>query len=91
MDIPQGNVISPDMRDRVTVGMTRTQVRLALGTPLLADSFHGNRWDYVYTLERGGERIENQRFTVLFDGDRLVRIDDSGMPPMPATSSARQE
>jgi outer membrane protein assembly factor BamE len=91
MDIPQGNLITPDMRDRVKPGMTRSQVRLALGTPLLADPFHGNRWDYVYTLDQKGKRVQQQRYTVIFDGDRVVRVDDSDMPPLSDAASAATE
>jgi len=76
MDIRQGNFVTPEMREKLKLGMTRQQVRYVLGTPLVSDAFHGNRWDYVYRLERGGKVIEQQNMTLYFEGDKLARIDD---------------
>ncbi|HEX5338812.1 MAG TPA: outer membrane protein assembly factor BamE, partial [Gallionella sp.] len=76
MDIRQGNYITPEMREKLRFGMTKQQVRFVLGTPMVSDAFHGNRWDYVYSLEREGKIVEKQRMTLLFDGDNLVSIDD---------------
>jgi len=87
MDIRQGNYITAEMREKLKTGMSRQQVRYVLGTPMVSDAFHGNRWDYVYSLERRGEIIEKQRLTLYFDGDRLVRIDD-GMAPAPQAAPA---
>lgn len=79
MDIRQGNFVTAEMRDKIKLGMSRAQVRYALGTPMISDVFHGNRWDYVYRLEHGRELIEQQRLTLYFEGDNLARIDDSGL------------
>ena len=76
MDIRQGNFVTPEMREKLKLGMTRQQVRYVLGTPLVSDAFHGNRWDYVYRLERGGKVIEQQNMTLYFEGDKLASIDD---------------
>ena len=76
MDIRQGNSITAEMREKLNIGMTRHQVRYALGTPMISDAFHGNRWDYVYMLEQGGKVVEKQRLTLYFEGDNLVRMDD---------------
>ncbi|MDO8262798.1 MAG: outer membrane protein assembly factor BamE [Gallionella sp.] len=76
MDIRQGNYVTPEMREKLKLGMSRQQVRYVLGTPTINDAFHGNRWDYVYRLERGGKVIENQNLTLYFEGDNLVRMDD---------------
>ena len=76
MDIRQGNYITPEMREKLKLGMNKSQVRYVLGTPMISDAFHGNRWDYVYRLERDGKVIEEQRLTLYFDGDNLVKIDD---------------
>lgn len=74
-DIQQGNAISQDMLARLKPGMTPSQVRFVLGTPLLVDPFRNNRWDYVYRLERGGKLIESRRVTVVFENDKLKGIE----------------
>lgn len=76
MDIRQGNYITPEMREKLKLGMPKSQVHYVLGTPMISDAFHGNRWDYVYSLEHHGEIVEKQRLTLYFDGDNLVKIDD---------------
>jgi outer membrane protein assembly factor BamE len=76
MDIRQGNYVTPEMREKVKIGMSKQQVRYVLGTPAINDAFHGNRWDYVYRLERGGKVIEKQNLTLYFEGDNLVRMDN---------------
>ena len=80
VEVHQGNMILPEMREKIRVGMTRPQVRAVLGTPLVSDPFHANRWDYVYRHQQGGKLLEKQRLTLYFEDDHLVRIDDSGMP-----------
>ena len=82
MDIRQGNLVTPEARERLKPGMTRTQVRALLGTPLVSDPFHPDRWDYEYTLEHGRKLVTSQRMTLYFEGDKLARIDDSNMPPL---------
>ncbi|MDP2835318.1 MAG: outer membrane protein assembly factor BamE [Pseudomonadota bacterium] len=74
-DIQQGNAISQDMLARLKPGMTPSQVRFVLGTPLLVDPFRNNRWDYVYRLEKGGRLIESRRVTVVFENDKLKGIE----------------
>jgi outer membrane protein assembly factor BamE len=78
MDIRQGNYVTPEMRGKLKLGMTKQQVRFVLGTPMLADAFHGNRWDYPYRLEQRGEIVEKQQLTLYFDGDNLARVEDNG-------------
>ena len=80
LDVRQGNFITPEMRDKLKLGMTRQQVRYVMGTPLLSDAFHGDRWDYIYSLAQHGAVTEKQVMTLYFEGDNLVRIDDSAMP-----------
>src|SRR3989338_9183060 len=80
MDIRQGNFITADMREKLKPGMSRQQVRYVLGTPMISDAFHGNRWDYVYRLEQGGKVVDKQGLTIYFEGDKLARIDDGGQP-----------
>ena len=77
MDIRQGNYITPEMRKKVKVGMSRQQVSSILGSPLVSDVFHANRWDYIYRFEEKTKLVEQQRLTVYFEGEFVSRIDDS--------------
>lgn len=74
IDIPQGNALNQDMLDKLKPGMTQSQVRFILGTPLLVDPFHNNRWDYVYRLEKEGRLVESRRVTVVFENERLKEV-----------------
>jgi len=75
MEIQQGNVVTQDMIARLKPGMTPSQVRFALGTPLVVDPFRNNRWDYVYRLEKDGRLLETRRITVVFENDKLKGIE----------------
>jgi outer membrane protein assembly factor BamE len=75
IDIQQGNYISSDMVAQLKPGMSKEQVRLALGTPLLTDIFHADRWDYVYWYERAGNKPEQRKLTVFFEDGKLTRLD----------------
>ena len=75
IDIQQGNVVTPEAIDKLSVGMTKSQVGFILGTPLLADVFHGNRWDYVYYLRKGGRIREERKVRLLFEDSKLKQID----------------
>jgi outer membrane protein assembly factor BamE len=75
VEIVQGNVVSEEQVAAVTPGMTRTEVRDALGSPLLTDIFHADRWDYVFTIKRPGTQPQERRVVVLFQGDALKSID----------------
>jgi outer membrane protein assembly factor BamE len=77
IEIQQGNIITQEMVDKLKPGMTQSQVRFALGSPMISDAFHNNRWDYVYRLEQEGRLVEQRRLTVFFEGDNLIRIDGS--------------
>lgn len=77
MDIRQGNYITPEMRQKVKIGMSRQQVSSILGSPLVSDVFHANRWDYIYRFEEKTKLVEQQRLTVYFEGEFVSRIDDS--------------
>lgn len=91
MTIQQGNIITADMVNRLEPGMTPAQVRYLLGTPLLTDPFHANRWDYPYTLQRGRGPMEAKHLTLYFENDALARIDGSLRPdPTLAPTDARE-
>lgn len=75
VDVQQGNLLDQSSIDAVQPGMTRSQVRFLLGTPVVDDSFHPDRWDYMYYNRPGRSRSAEQRWLiVLFDGDRVSEI-----------------
>ena len=80
IDIQQGNLVTQDQLAKVKLGMSRLDVRNALGTPLLQDVFNGNRWDYYFTLDQstkyGPFGRDRQRFEVaiLFENDKVAKI-----------------
>ncbi|WP_449412018.1 outer membrane protein assembly factor BamE [Pandoraea soli] len=74
INIVQGNFVSKEAYEQLKAGMTRDQVRQLLGTPLLTDIFHANRWDYVFYFKRGNASVVQERhLKVYFDGDTLAR------------------
>lgn len=80
MDIQQGNVVTQEMIARLQPGMTRSQVRFALGTPLVVDPFRADRWDYVYLYMKQGVVTEQRRIMVVFKDDKLARIEGDVVP-----------
>lgn len=88
LEIRQGNLIKPEMRAKVKVGMSRLQVTTALGSPLISDFFHANRWDYVYRYDERGKPLEQQRLTIFFEGDYVKQIDDSQMSSVSTSAEA---
>lgn len=79
-DIQQGNIITQEMINKLQPGMSKSQVRFVLGTPMLADAFHSSRWDYVYTMTEGWGETEKKRLTLFFEGDRLARLEGDYRP-----------
>ena len=76
IDIQQGNLLDETDVQQVELGMTRSQVQFLLGTPMVADSFHRDRWDYAYYFRRGRSRDADRRWLVVhFEDDRVSRID----------------
>lgn len=73
IDVQQGNIITQDMVDKLKPNMTKSQVRFVLGTALIGDVFHKDRWDYVYRLLQHGNLVEEYKLTVFFEDDKLVR------------------
>ena len=76
IDVQQGNVLTQDMVSQLKPGQTKDQVRFLLGTPVLMDMFHNNRWDYVYRMKKGSTgEVEMRKFSTFFDeNDRLIRV-----------------
>ena len=75
MEIQQANFVTQEMVSRLAPGMTKEQVRLTLGTPLLTDVFHGDRWDYVYWREDAAGKREHRRLSVFFQDSKLARLE----------------
>ena len=80
MDIQQGNVITSDMLLKLRPGMSKSQVQFIMGTPLLVDSFHTNRWDYFYQFRKQGKIINQHRVILDFEGDSLARVRGDVVP-----------
>lgn len=80
-DMQQGNFVSKEMAEQVKPGMSRAQVQFALGTPLLADIFHADRWDYDFRLVRGNGEVLTSRVTAYFNGDVLDRLEGADNLP----------
>jgi outer membrane protein assembly factor BamE len=76
INIQQGNFLDQAAVEQVKAGMTRSQVRYLLGTPMVADPFTKERWDYIYYLKKGRTRhVDSRRVTVYFDGEKVARLD----------------
>jgi outer membrane protein assembly factor BamE len=75
MEIQQGNYVSQEMVAQVKPGMTKEQVRFILGTPMVTDIFHSDRWDYIYWRETSSGKREQRKLTVLFEQGQLARLD----------------
>ena len=78
--VQQGNIVNQEMVDQLRPGMTRSQVRYILGTPLLMDTFDQNRWDYYYSIKRPGYQEMRERITVYFDGNTLTHFSGDYIP-----------
>ncbi len=78
--VQQGNVVTQEMVDKLQPGMNRRQVTYILGTPLLVDAFHQDRWDYIYTKEVGGGAGNKKQVSLFFEDDILIRIEGDFRP-----------
>ena len=87
MDIQQGNFVTQEMLAKLKPGMTPSQVRFILGTPLVIDAFHRDRWDYVYRYSKGGKLQEARRIVIVFKDDRLDRIEGDVVPSQPGNAT----
>jgi outer membrane protein assembly factor BamE len=89
IDVRQGNMVTQDMVAQLKPGLSRDQVRFILGTPLVTDMFHTDRWDYVYRFKPGRGEVEQRRLVVYFDEDnKLLRLDGDIVANQPAGSDA---
>jgi len=74
IDVRQGNVVTQEMVAQLRPGLTRDQVKFILGSPLVADMFHTDRWDYVYHFQPGKGEAQHRRLTVIFEDNKLARL-----------------
>ncbi|MDB5933763.1 MAG: uncharacterized protein JWQ01_1107 [Massilia sp.] len=79
-DIQQGNFVSQEMLAQLKVGQTREQVKFTLGTPLLSDAFHPDRWDYPFYLARGDGELTKARVSIYFKDDKVEKFDGGNLP-----------
>ena len=80
-DLPQGNYVTQDLLDQIKVGMTREQVRFALGSPLLVNGFRPDRWNYVFRYQHANGSADLRRVVIVFDDGRVKAIDADALPP----------
>ena len=80
MDIQQGNVVTSKMLLQLRPGMTKSQVKFIMGTPLIVDSFHKDRWDYFYQLRQAGKIVEQRRVILDFDKELLTKVRGDVVP-----------
>lgn len=74
IDVRQGNYVTQEMVSQLKIGQTRDQVRFILGSPLVTDNFHADRWDYVYRFEPGVGEVKSRRLTVFFADGKLAKL-----------------
>lgn len=87
-NIQQGNIVTTEMLELLEPGMSRREVRYTLGSPMIEDPFHADRWEYVYTLREGRSKKRQQSVvTVVFEDDRLASV--NGNPELMEISEAR--
>lgn len=80
IDIQQGNVITQEMIAQLQYGMDKKKVNFVMGSPIIQDTFHANRWDYLYTINRNGGKTKRRRITLYFEEDHLVRVEGDVKP-----------
>ncbi|TAL26355.1 MAG: outer membrane protein assembly factor BamE [Aquabacterium sp.] len=80
IEIVQGNVVTQEMMAQIQPGLGRAQVRDILGSPLLTDVFHADRWDYVFAIRRPGTEVQQRRVSVFFEGDKVARFEAGELP-----------
>jgi len=84
IDVQQGNYVTQDVANKLKVGMTKAEVRQLLGTPLLIDPFHNNRWDYFFSSVKRGKAEERTRLSIFFENDKVANFIGEARPSLPA-------
>lgn len=80
IDIQQGNVIEQEMLDQLKPGLDKAQTRFIMGAPMLIDPFRNNRWEYIYSFQKGGGVREQRHITLHFEDDKLTHISGDVRP-----------
>lgn len=80
IDVQQGNVVDQEMVNQLEPGMTRSQVQFVMGSPIVVDVFHQERWDYIYFFKPGYGEVSEERVSLFFEDDALVRITGTLQP-----------
>jgi outer membrane protein assembly factor BamE len=92
INVEQGNVVTEEMVEQLRPGLNRRQVRYIMGTPLIEDSFHSDRWDYRYLMRNGDQTLSETQLTLWFEADELVRAEGPDAPewdvPQPAPAGS---
>ena len=91
INVEQGNVVNEEMVEKLRPGLNKRQVRYIMGTPLIEDSFHDDRWDYRYLLRNGTETLAETRLTLWFDGDELARAEGPDAPDWAISDASDSE
>lgn len=87
IEIQQGNYVTQEMVAQLKPGLTRDQVRFVMGTPLVSDIFHQERWDYVFMRQRANSRdVEHRRIAIFFEDGKLKRVDGDIVAAAPGKS-----
>ncbi len=77
IDVQQGNTIEEDKLGQLKPGMSQQQVQFLMGTAMLVDPFHPQRWEYIYSFRKGGKNMQRKRVTLIFKDGVLAKIDKS--------------
>ncbi len=80
VEVQQGNIVTQEMVDELRPGMSKAQVRYVMGTPMIADTFNQNRWDYYFSRMIGTELKERENISIFFENDELTRITGDYQP-----------
>ncbi|MGJ0484631.1 MAG: outer membrane protein assembly factor BamE [Methylomicrobium sp.] len=80
VDVQQGNIVDQSMIDQLRPGMSKRQVLYIMGSPMLKDVFHENRWEYLYSNQPGGEARQQKRIVLNFEGDKVVGLQGDFKP-----------
>ena len=75
IDIQQGNIIEEETLHKLTIGMSKERVQFVMGSPLLTDVFHNDRWDYYYSFQKKGDDLKKRHVSLIFERDQLVQIE----------------